>query len=96
MGYQPSSGPHITHNGEYTSDLLSDMEPDEIEEGMRHIMVIAYRSFKKLLISCNFEVEYMGTFGYYPFPYPLGGLLTYLDKSHGHQLVAKIRKPIRE
>jgi SAM-dependent methyltransferase len=106
LGFQPFSGPHLSHFSEADLDVSRRMRKETCQtladqgwgesEGdstmYRHIVVGAYRSLRRLFIAQGFSIERMVGVGYYPLPPTLERVMTKLDPVHSSHLVLKARK----
>lgn len=105
LGYQPSSGPHLTSIIDSDLHFIQDMHRQEHlsslpKHGMlttskmhRHIVVPTYRSLHRLLIQVGFQISGAWGIGYYPFPPVLADLLCKIDIAHAHHYIIKAQKP---
>lgn len=106
LGYQPSSGPHLTSIIDSDLHFIQDMHRQEHlsslpKDGMltmskmhRHIVVPTYRSMRRLLIQLGFEINGTWGIGYYPFPPALADLLSKIDIAHCHHYLINAQKPL--
>jgi ubiquinone/menaquinone biosynthesis C-methylase UbiE len=106
IGIQPFSGPNITNMEDADLPIVRDLhrsdhalpeqgeniEHDE-QELTKHIVVIAYRSLKKLVLENGFSILSIRGFGYFPFPPFLAKILQRIDISHTHHVTIKAIKP---
>ena len=105
IGLQPFSGPNVTtmldaelamvkrmHRRAYGLPADGPIDDPSEPEGLRHIVVIAYRSLLRLMAGAGFRVEYARGFGYYPLPPLLARPMARIDPWHAHHLVVKVRK----
>jgi ubiquinone/menaquinone biosynthesis C-methylase UbiE len=104
-GLQPFSGPNLTTMEDADLSLVRQMhrkahgleeQGEFVEHGekelTRHIVVVAYRSLIKLLVSVGFQIERAYGFGYYPLPVFLARLFQRIDIAHTHHVLIKARK----
>ena len=107
LGYQPLSGPHLTHFSDTDLGLVRRLREERCQElaeqdtaevqgdstMYRHIVVAAYRSLQRLFTGIGFEIEELVAAGYYPLPPALERIMTRLDRMHASHLILKVRKP---
>jgi SAM-dependent methyltransferase len=107
LGFQPLSGPHLTHFSDTDLGLvrrlrearcqeLAEQDSAEVQGDStmyRHIVVAAYRSLQRLFVSHGFRIEELVAVGYYPLPPALERIMTRLDRMHAGHLILKVRKP---
>lgn len=106
LGYQPFSGPHLTHFSQSDLAVIRRMRKDFCEEladqgwaevdgtstMYRHIVVGAYRSLRRLFEAQGFAIEQIKSVGYYPLPPTLEKAMTHIDRAHANHIVVKLRK----
>lgn len=99
LGRMPSSGPHPDSNRLLDADQpdpLTHLERDEMASDTpahRHLVVFSFRSLRRFLSMCGFEVSAGKGFGYYPLPIWMQPLFERIDRGHCHQMVLVCDKP---
>lgn len=100
LGRMPSSGPHPDSNRLMESDQpspVTHLERDDMASDTpahRHLVVFSFKSLRKFLSMCGFDISAARGFGYYPFPVWMQPLFERIDRDHCHQMVLVCDKRI--